>query len=55
MSITPTGIPIALCATCNRTHPVTRNHCTTCNKPSLFIHNGLCIGCRESSTTWRKS
>ncbi|GAW57475.1 uncharacterized protein PD653_4920 [Nocardioides sp. PD653] len=33
---TPTGIPIEDCATCNRHHPVTRKHCTTCGLALIF-------------------
>lgn len=57
MTTAPTGIPITRCPKCDRIHPATRKHCDKCQSPSAFIHNGLCIGCRNetSSTTWRKS
>lgn len=36
---TPTGVPIQKCATCERTHPVTRKHCPTCGQAHLFHCN----------------
>lgn len=35
---TPTGAPITDCGTCNRRHPVTRQHCPTCGLATLFNH-----------------
>ncbi len=37
-STTQTGIPIIDCETCGYRHPVTRQHCPTCGKASLFGH-----------------
>lgn len=42
---TQTGIPIIDCEKCSTRHPVTREHCITCGKPSRFIFDGVCIGC----------
>ncbi len=38
MSTTQTGIPIIDCETCGYRHPITRQHCPTCGKASLFGH-----------------
>lgn len=35
---TPSGIPIVDCAKCGWRHPITRRHCPTCGKASLFGH-----------------
>lgn len=35
---TPTGIRIIDCAQCERRHPETRKHCSTCGSPSMFAH-----------------
>ena len=35
---TPTGIPIVDCTTCGHRHPVTRRHCPTCGRATLFGH-----------------
>ena len=35
---TPTGIEIIDCDQCGHRHPVTREHCPTCGKASLFGH-----------------
>ena len=35
---TPAGIPITDCGTCNRRHPVTRQHCPACGLATLFNH-----------------
>ncbi len=41
---TPTGMPIEACGTCERRHPVAREHCTECGRPSLFLDSlGLCV------------
>lgn len=47
MSTTPTGIPIALCPTCERHHPATRQHCGDCGRPTAFLDrdSGLCLTC----------
>ncbi len=48
MTTTPTGIPITQCETCGIEHPITRNHCTDCGKPSMFINsNGRCLSCEH--------
>lgn len=36
---TQTGIPIRMCGECGRLHPVTRPHCPTCGRASLFCHH----------------
>ena len=36
---TQTGIAIEYCDQCERRHPVTRKHCSTCGSPSLFPHS----------------
>ena len=38
MSTTQTGIPIIDCEECGYRHPITRQHCPTCGKASLFGH-----------------
>lgn len=38
MTTTPIGIPIRDCDTCGRRHPITREHCPICGRPSLFCH-----------------
>ena len=38
MSTTQTGIPIIDCEECGYRHPVTRKHCPTCGKATLFNH-----------------
>lgn len=35
---TPTGIEIAPCGVCGKTHPVTRAHCPVCGLATLFGH-----------------
>ena len=42
MTTTPNGVPIILCAECNREHPQGKRHCDICGRPSAFINdNGL--------------
>lgn len=44
MNSTPTGIPILHCEECDRTHPITRNHCVECGIASAFIDEfGHCL------------
>ena len=51
MTTTPNGVPIALCDTCHREHPIGKRHCESCGRPSAFISeatNGLCLGCKAA-------
>ena len=34
-----TGIPIVVCETCGKRHPVTREHCRVCGLATLFGHD----------------
>lgn len=38
MTETQTGIPIRDCGPCGWRNPVTRKHCPTCGRASLFCH-----------------
>lgn len=58
MTSTPTGIPIILCATCQRTHPQNRAHCTQCGRASLFLTQGKCRNhqcCNSQRTSQEES
>ena len=49
---TPNGVPIILCAECNREHPQGVRHCDICGRPSKFINDdGRCLApaCREAT------
>ena len=43
---TPNGVPIRLCDQCGIEHPITRQHCADCGRPTLFLTAGRCArGC----------
>ena len=44
---TQKGVPITVCDTCGKRHPVTRRHCSRCLSWSAFQTGGLCLRCTE--------
>lgn len=44
---TQKGVPITVCDTCGKRHPVTRRHCSRCLSWSAFQTGGLCLRCAE--------
>ena len=45
-TFTPNGVPIRLCGQCGIEHPITRQHCADCGRPTLFLTAGRCArGC----------